>query len=145
MKRIFAREELCIGCRLCEIHCQVQHSRSRRILTAMLHEKDTLTPRVRVQESGQITFALQCRHCERPRCMEACMTGAITRDPATGIINHDEKKCVGCWMCVMNCHCGAIMPGREGHVASKCDLCAGLETPACVGNCPNEALIFEER
>ena len=100
MKRIFAREELCIGCRLCEIHCQVQHSRSRRILTAMLHEKDTLTPRVRVQESGQITFALQCRHCERPRCMEACMTGAITRDPATGIINHDEKKCVGCWMCV---------------------------------------------
>jgi len=145
MKRIFARENLCIGCRLCEIHCLVQHSKSRRIISAMTREKNTVTPRCKVEESGQVTFALQCRHCEQARCMEACMTGAIRRDPATGIILHDADKCVGCWMCVMTCPVGAIQRGREGHVASKCDLCQGEDVPACVHNCPNEALVFEER
>jgi carbon-monoxide dehydrogenase iron sulfur subunit len=27
---------------------------------------------------------------------------------------------------------------------AKCDLCPGLEVPACVANCPNEALVFVE-
>jgi len=145
MKRIYAREELCIGCRLCEIHCLVQHSKSKRILTAMMREKEKITPRVKVEESGQLTFALQCRHCENARCLEACMTGAIRRDPETGVILHDADKCVGCWMCVMTCPVGAVQRGREGHVASKCDLCQGEKVPACVQNCPNEALLFEER
>jgi len=145
VKRIYAKEHLCIGCWLCEVHCLVQHSKSKRIITAMTREKSHITPRVRVQESGQVTFALQCRHCERPRCLEACMTGAITRDPKTGVILHDADKCVGCWMCLMSCPVGAIQRGREGHVASKCDLCQGLDVPACVENCPNEALVFEER
>jgi carbon-monoxide dehydrogenase iron sulfur subunit len=145
MKRIYAKEDLCIGCRLCEIHCLVQHSRSKRILTAKKREKDTVTPRVKVEESGQLTFALQCRHCENARCLEASMTVSIRRDPETGVILHDETKCVGCWMCVMTCPVGAVQRGREGHVASKCDLCAGQDVPACVNNCPNEALVFEER
>lgn len=145
MKRIYAREDLCIGCRLCEIHCLVQHSKSKRILTAMMREKEKITPRVKVEESGQLTFALQCRHCENARCLEACITGAIRRDPETGVILHDESKCVGCWMCVMTCPVGAVQRGREGHVASKCDLCQGEKIPACVHNCPNEALVFEER
>ena len=145
MKRIYAREELCLGCRLCEIHCLVQHSKSRRIISAMTREKNTITPRCQVEQSGQVTFALQCRHCEQARCLEACMTGAITRDPATGVVLHDAEKCVGCWMCLMSCPVGAIQRGREGHVASKCDLCQGEAMPVCVANCPNEALLFEER
>ena len=27
---------------------------------------------------------------------------------------------------------------------AKCDLCQGLDVPACVANCPNEALTLEE-
>ena len=145
MKRVYAKEELCIGCRLCEIHCLVQHSRSKRIVSAMTREKHCVTPRCKVEGEGQVTFALQCRHCQNARCMEACMTGAITRDPLTGAILHDADKCVGCWMCLMTCPVGAIQRGREGHVASKCDLCAGEDMPACVRNCPNEALKFEDR
>jgi len=145
MKRIYANEDLCIGCRLCEIHCLVQHSKSKRIITAMMRERDTVSSRVKVQESGQVTFALQCRHCEDARCLEACMTGAISRDPDTGAVLHDADRCVGCWMCVMACPVAAIQRGAEGHVASKCDLCQGEKVPACVENCPNEALAFEER
>jgi len=145
MKRIYAREDLCLGCRLCEIHCLVAHSKSRRIISAMTREKGRVTPRCRVEQSGQVTFALQCRHCEQARCLEACMTGAITRDPVTGVVLHNADKCVGCWMCVMSCPVGAIQRGREGHVASKCDLCQGEAAPVCVANCPNEALLFEDR
>ena len=35
---------------------------------------------------------------------------------------------------------GGRSAGR--HIASKCDLCYGAELPACVANCPNEALTF---
>jgi Fe-S-cluster-containing hydrogenase component 2 len=27
----------------------------------------------------------------------------------------------------------------------KCDLCQGEEIPACVANCPNEALIYADK
>jgi len=68
----------------------------------------------------------------------------MTRDPETGAIQHDPEKCIGCWSCVMVCPFGAIQINtEEGKVASKCDLCGGLEVPACVANCPNEALVYE--
>jgi anaerobic carbon-monoxide dehydrogenase iron sulfur subunit len=46
----------------------------------------------------------------------------------------------------MCCPTGAIRRDqRQRKIASKCDLCQGVDTPACVANCPNEALVFEER
>jgi len=44
----------------------------------------------------------------------------------------------------MVCLVGAIHMSADKHVASKCDLCIGAETPACVANCPNEAIVCEE-
>ncbi|MFW6457684.1 MAG: 4Fe-4S ferredoxin, partial [Planctomycetota bacterium] len=75
MKKIEAREEYCIGCRLCEIHCAVQHSDSKNIIKAFRDGREKQTPRLKVEESGYVSFALQCRHCEEPVCIEACMTG----------------------------------------------------------------------
>ena len=37
--RIIPREEYCIGCRLCEVHCIVQHSKSKDIIKAFKQEK----------------------------------------------------------------------------------------------------------
>ena len=34
MKKVFAREELCINCRLCEVYCKTAHSKSKDVLTA---------------------------------------------------------------------------------------------------------------
>ena len=39
MKRIVIHEEHCIGCRLCEVHCLVQHSASRDIIKAFKVEQ----------------------------------------------------------------------------------------------------------
>ncbi|MFH1761559.1 MAG: 4Fe-4S dicluster domain-containing protein [bacterium] len=144
MKRIVAKEEYCMACRICEIHCLVQHSKSKKILKAFREERDKIISRMLVEESGCRSFALQCRHCDEAPCIEACMTGAMHRCEKTGAVLCGTDRCVGCWMCIMSCPVGAIQQGIHDHVASKCDLCAGNEMPACVINCPNEALTLED-
>jgi len=146
MKKIYVKEEVCIGCRLCEINCIVEHSKSKDIIKAFKKEIPRPVARVVVEEEGPLSFAVQCRHCDEPPCLEACMGGALSKDPRTGAVVHDKDKCVGCWMCIMVCPYGAIMRAKDGKkIASKCDLCPDREKPACVDGCPNEALVFEER
>ncbi|MCX7803920.1 MAG: 4Fe-4S dicluster domain-containing protein [Planctomycetota bacterium] len=140
MKRIIVREEYCIGCRLCEIHCIVRHSKSGKIIKAFRSEKDAIVPAVTVEQKGYTSFALQCRHCDEAPCIEACMTGAMRRDGKTGAVLCDRDRCVGCWMCIMVCPAGAVRQGKCREAASKCDLCLDRDVPACVANCPNEAL-----
>ena len=145
MKKIFAREEYCMGCRLCEVYCLVEHSKTKNLVKAYKGEYPKAMPRVLVEEKGYVSFALQCRHCEDAPCIEACMTGAMHRDRKTDTVIVDEDKCVGCWMCLMVCPVGVIKPDTgKKKVASKCDLCAGNDIPVCVKNCPNEALVLKE-
>jgi len=146
VKRIYVNEEYCIACRLCEIHCLTQHSRSRKIIKAFKEEDPRATARLLIEEEGPLSFAMPCRHCIEPVCAEACLTGAMHRNEDTGAILCDEDKCVGCWTCVMVCPFGVIKRNVIGRKAvSKCDLCYDKETPVCVANCPNEALVYEER
>ncbi|MBN2002087.1 MAG: 4Fe-4S dicluster domain-containing protein [Anaerolineae bacterium] len=141
MKHIHVNEEFCIGCRLCEIHCLVQHSQSKKIIKAFKEEAPRAMARLVVEEEGPLSFAMQCRHCEDPICVHACMTGAMHRDEETGAVLCDEDRCVGCWMCIMVCPFGAIQPNLVGNkAASKCDFCYTEKTPACVAHCPNGAL-----
>ncbi len=145
MRRIIVKEEVCIGCRLCEIWCQVQHSRSKDIIKAFKKEEPRPIARVHVEEQGATSFALQCRNCEEPDCVYACISGAMYIDEETGTVQHDPEKCVGCWTCIMVCQHGAILRDeRERRIASKCDMCIDLDIPACVAHCPNEALILQE-
>ena len=145
VRRVYAREEVCIGCRLCEVHCLVQHSRSKDVLKAYKLETPRPSSRVHVQVEGPVSFALQCRHCAEPACMYACLTGALSRD-SRGVVLHNLERCIGCWTCIMACPFGAIYPqvsdGRK--VVLKCDLCPELPIPACVANCPNQALSIRE-
>jgi len=122
----------------------VQHSKSKKIIKVFRNERDSLVSGVQVEQSGYVSFAIQCRHCEDAPCMEACMTGAMHWDAETGAVLCEQDRCVGCWMCIMVCPVGAINTGPNRAVASKCDLCYGAEMPACVANCPNEALIYGE-
>lgn len=143
MIRIYPNEEVCIGCRLCEIHCIVQHSKSRNIIKAFKGEQRP-HKRVEVEEEGHVSFALQCRHCDEAPCVTACLSGAMSKDPKTGAVTNDPERCIGCWTCILVCPYGAIHRAEDGHVAGKCDLCPDCEVPACVANCPNEALVMEE-
>ncbi|MFN4227366.1 MAG: 4Fe-4S dicluster domain-containing protein [Candidatus Ratteibacteria bacterium] len=143
MKRILIKEEFCIGCRLCEIHCITTHSKTKDIIKAYKMEKTKPLSGIYFEEIDHISFAVQCRHCEDATCVASCLTGAMYRDENTNLVLHNKDKCVGCWMCVMVCPLGVIkIDLKNKKVASKCDLCIENQFPACVENCPNEALIL---
>jgi carbon-monoxide dehydrogenase iron sulfur subunit len=143
MKKVYINEEVCIGCGLCEVHCRLQHSKSKDLLKVFKKEL-TLIPLARVERNQPISFSVQCRHCAEPSCVYACLTGALQQDPETGIVSVDTEKCIGCWTCILVCPFGIIRQDKSQKCIAKCDLCLGTEIPACVANCPNEALVFAE-
>jgi anaerobic carbon-monoxide dehydrogenase iron sulfur subunit len=141
--RIMIREEYCMGCRLCEVYCITEHSKSKDIIKTYKGKHPLPLSGIYFEERGYTSFAIQCRHCEEPPCVEACLTGAMYKDEKTGKVLHNSDKCVGCWMCIMVCPFGVIKPDKEEKkVASKCDLCMEREFPVCVEKCPNEAIIL---
>ncbi|QSZ28104.1 4Fe-4S dicluster domain-containing protein [Aceticella autotrophica] len=144
MKKIYVKEEVCIGCKLCEVYCITSHSKYKDVLKAFKFESITPTPKIVVEENGPLSFSLQCRHCDDAPCVKACITGAMQKDPLTGIVTCNTDKCVGCWTCILTCGFGAILRDEKNKVASKCDLCADTGEPACVKNCPNDALVYSE-
>ncbi len=144
MKRIIAVRENCIGCGLCEVYCTVQHSKSKDIIKAYNSESPRPISRVRLEVNKPISFAIQCRHCENAPCVTACLSGAMQKDAKTGLITHNKEKCIGCWTCIMVCPFGAIRSDKQNKVVAKCDFCIELKEPACVANCPNQALVLKE-
>ena len=45
---------------------------------------DEIYNRVRVEGDSIVSFAANCRHCAKPKCVEGCISGAMQRDPETG-------------------------------------------------------------
>ncbi|MEX2172337.1 MAG: cyclic nucleotide-binding domain-containing protein [Pirellulales bacterium] len=99
-----------------------------------------------------------CMHCVDPVCMIGCPTGAIHRDPTTGILRINDQTCIGCATCAKSCpyqniqmveirdQSGAFIFDEQTQQpilkATKCDLCADQPTgPACQRACPHEALV----
>ncbi len=144
MKKIYAIEKYCMGCGLCKVYCLVQHSRSKDIIKAYKKETSKPLSRINIEIFGSLSLALQCRHCIEAPCVDVCLTGAMTIDDDTGAVMHDEKKCIGCWTCVMVCPTGVINLDLENHKVVKCDLFGLSKMPVCVENCPNQALIYKE-
>ncbi|MDR3048807.1 MAG: 4Fe-4S dicluster domain-containing protein [Elusimicrobiota bacterium] len=141
MKKIYAFESKCLGCGLCEVYCRAAHSKSKDIIKA--HKRENITSAIVIEEILQPKavsyFALQCRHCSDPKCIKACISGAMYKDE-DGIVRNKKEKCVGCLSCVLVCPFGAVRKSADGKTVAKCDLCIDYGLPACVDNCPNEAI-----
>jgi len=142
MKKVFITEQNCMGCRLCEVYCRWQHSASQDLIKA--YEKGLPLPLLRVEKRAPVSFSVLCRHCAEPTCVYACLTGALQKQPDSGIVTVDIDKCIGCWTCILACPFGIIRQDKSQQRIAKCDLCVGKEIPACVANCPNEALVYAE-
>ena len=142
MKRVFVNEDWCLGCHLCEYNCAYANSGLSDMVKA-LKGKD-IYPRIRIEETDGITYAVSCRHCKDPLCVKSCIAGAISIEDGT--VKIDKSKCVGCLTCVLVCPYGAVAAGPEG-AAQKCELCLANScgSPACVKGCPNNAIVYEER
>jgi anaerobic carbon-monoxide dehydrogenase iron sulfur subunit len=143
MKRVYVNEKWCLGCHLCEYNCAFANSGSDDMVKAL---KDvTIHPRIKVEEGKDICFAVNCRNCAEPICVKSCITGALSIED--GVVHVNQEKCVGCYTCILVCPYGAVMPGPDGSVIQKCELCTNNSSgePACVKGCPNRAIVFEER
>lgn len=144
MKRIYVNEKWCLGCHLCEYYCAFANSGKSDMVKALKNIR--IHPRIHIEEGANgVHFAVNCRHCVDPLCVKGCITGALTRQ--NGMIVIDENKCVGCFTCILSCPYGAIEPDETGRVMQKCELCTknGAGEPLCVKNCPNQAIVYEER
>jgi len=133
MKRLFVDLDRCIGCGSCAAACA-------RVLGGV--------SAIRYAELGSgVEIPSVCRHCTEAPCLNACPSGAITRD-ANGIVERDVMLCVGCKSCVLACPFGALADDFKDHAAVKCNLCAarverGL-APASVATCASGARRLEE-
>jgi anaerobic carbon-monoxide dehydrogenase iron sulfur subunit len=138
---IFVRQDRCMGCHSCELACAVAHS-SHKTLYGALGEKPRPKNRVYVEwVAPEEKVPIVCRHCEEAPCLQACISGAITRN-AAGEVLTAEEKCIGCWTCVMLCPFGVIGRHLETHTAYRCDRCQDRSEPACVQACPTRALRY---
>lgn len=150
MKRIFAIEDWCIDCKRCEVACKTFHSLSKDTVKAYKLEGSFPQNRVRVEGDKALSIAINCRHCSHPKCVEGCISGAMTKNPETGVVTVDHNKCVGCRTCVSMCPFGAVrvVDVALKDKAFKCDLCGEVlgepGHPSCVATCPNKALIYVE-
>lgn len=146
MKRVYAIEDRCLDCKLCEVHCKTQHSVTKDIIKAWRWEQPAPEARIRIEGDNGHSVAVQCRHCDEPDCVAACITGALSKDPQTGIVTVDKDRCIGCRTCVIACPYGAVH--ISDGLSLKCDLCSEGGTtdpePACVAGCPNQALVYIE-
>ncbi len=132
----------CIGCHTCQVACKdvnrLEVGQNFRNVTSW------------VTGSGwdvhSYHIAMACNHCDDPACAKVCPTGAMHKDPETGLVLHDDGSCIGCRSCVMACPYGQPVLIEDLAVVHKCDACAGLrlkgEQPSCVASCPQRVLEF---
>lgn len=146
MKQILVRTDRCLGCKSCELACSVIHSQAKDLFGVIVgNERPVKRVSVETDPSGTVNMPVQCRQCREPKCVSACMTGAMHLDKTSGLVLMREEKCVGCWMCVMVCPYGVIVPSEEKKKAVKCDQCISEgHDPACVKACPTKAIKFME-
>ena len=142
MRKIKLGKDKCVACHTCEIACALKHSDSDTIEDAYW-EFPVPSSRLKIVMKKAKLHLRKCVHCKKPKCVEACEEGAITKQD-DGVVVIDESKCQGCWTCIEACPFDAIVKCGDGKTALKCDLCLDLEGPACVASCHVEALTVEE-
>ncbi|MBU0493624.1 MAG: 4Fe-4S dicluster domain-containing protein [Chloroflexi bacterium] len=126
----------CVGCGACVTACNLRnHLPEGQSYVHILSE-----------DAGDSKFLpVQCQHCASPPCAHVCPTNATyVRDD--GVVQIDEKLCVGCKYCMVACPYQARIYDEERGVADKCWLCLDYvldgKEPACVQACVLGARLF---
>lgn len=132
--RLVVREELCTGCRACQVACVASHEGLFGVFTSRL--------RIVKDEPLGTDRPEVCRFCEKAPCVAACPTGSLHKDEATSAVLLNKEACTACGECLDACPFGVIGLHPQTDLPLICDLCAGQ--PACVQRCATGAISYGE-
>ncbi len=149
----------CVGCQTCEFACADSHDMEFPedapdfgITRRTDHTSRTIVNWHELPDGGEGYSKAQCMHCNEPACYTACLTQALykTKD---GPVIWREDKCMGCRFCMISCPFDVPKTeyGSNNPRIIKCNMCYHKwendrsEIPACVADCPYDALMFGTR
>ena len=146
----------CTGCKTCQVACKENHHLAVDNLYRRVYEYvgGSWEPNPETgwySQKGIFAYHVSsaCNHCQNPACVENCPTGAMQKDPETGIVWTDHELCIGCKSCQMVCPYDAPTLDTENLYMLKCDMCrdrvAQDKRPYCVQACPMRAMDFGDR
>jgi Fe-S-cluster-containing dehydrogenase component len=157
----------CVGCKACMVACKrvnaakdgLAPERARFDADGLWDAPEDLSGSTRTviklargdgTRWSYIKYA--CMHCQKPSCVSVCPVRAMTKDPATGIVEYRKSTCIGCRYCQVACpfNIPKFQWDRTIPQIVKCDLCrstnlAARGLPACAEACPVGALTFGKR
>lgn len=141
----------CTGCKTCALACKDYKDLSVDFAYRKVYDYEggqwaEDADGVRVSSMFAYHVSVSCNHCDNPACAHVCPTGAMHKDPATGLVDVDAGKCIGCGYCHMACPYNSPKVDRQLGRSVKCNGCAERvaegKNPICVEACPLRALEF---
>ncbi len=133
---------MCAQCSGCTVACEALYGRPPGESGVHLRSYE----RGQFPSVKRITLPVQCMQCQNPPCVAVCPTGATYQDKATGTVQIDESRCVGCRYCMTACPYDARQYDQASGVVVKCTFCvqrvAEGKEPACVETCIGHARVF---
>ncbi|MBR3181845.1 MAG: 4Fe-4S dicluster domain-containing protein [Eggerthellaceae bacterium] len=136
----------CVGCYACAVACMDQNDIDV-VGDGLMYRHVSHVEEENADEVRIVHVSIACLHCEAAECLDACPSGALRRDIASGAVIVRRELCIGCHACAMACPFGIPRFGRDGTM-QKCDACYartrfGYE-PACAEICPTGALSYAD-
>ncbi len=133
MKSLVFYPDRCLGCRICETICAVEH-------VGMINPERSRIKVIKNDERG-LDVVNVCLQCEEAPCVASCPVDAISRNNDYAI-NINQELCSLCGLCVEACPYGGISLDEQSGEFIVCDLCGG--NPTCVEWCPTNAIQYTQ-
>lgn len=138
-KRLFVDLDLCASgqCKECVLECSYYYHTQSPVNNGIISVVELAT------------YALVCRRCEEPHCVNSCPADALEqqKDKDKVLIRHN-MRCISCKSCSHACPYGAIYPEHVPYLIHNCDFCLDRRDeknePLCIKSCPYGALSLKE-